>query len=106
MTQYDERTEWYEFNQETIDALLSDGSEADATYTIEHHMACKDFDRLERGITELTADFVILQGDGNYTAAKAFLDEYGNIDETAKAVIASMSDIPVDIQPIYKTVID
>ena len=65
-----------------------------------------NFDRLERGITELTADFVILQGDGNYTAAKAFLDEYGNIDETAKAVIASMSDIPVDIQPIYKTVID
>ena len=52
MTQYDERTEWYEFNQETIDALLTDGSEADATYTIEHHMACKDFERLEKAAVD------------------------------------------------------
>ncbi|MEC8229569.1 MAG: ribonuclease E inhibitor RraB, partial [Pseudomonadota bacterium] len=44
MTQFDERAEWYEFNQETIDALISDGSEADAKYTIEHHMACNNFD--------------------------------------------------------------
>ena len=34
MNQFDEREEWYAFNQETIDALLEDGSQADADYTI------------------------------------------------------------------------
>ncbi len=48
MNQIDEREEWYAFNQETIDALLEDGSEADADYTIEHHFASTNFDKLEK----------------------------------------------------------
>ncbi|MCW8091732.1 ribonuclease E inhibitor RraB [Alteromonas sp. ASW11-130] len=48
MNQIDEREEWYTFNQETIDALLEDGSEADADYTIEHHFASTNFDKLEK----------------------------------------------------------
>ena len=52
MTQYDEREEWYAFNQETIEALLEDGSEADADYTIEHHLASNDFDKLEKAAVD------------------------------------------------------
>ena len=52
MTQFDEREEWYEFNQETIDALLEDGSQADADYTIEHHFASTDFDVLEKAAVD------------------------------------------------------
>lgn len=52
MNQYDEREEWYDFNQETIDALLDDGSQADADYTIEHHFASIDFDVLEKAAVD------------------------------------------------------
>lgn len=60
-----------------------------------------DFAALEQGIRDLTRDIVILQGNGDYDAAKAFLDQNAVLDDHAKAVIASMTDIPVDIQPIY-----
>ena len=65
-----------------------------------------NFDTLAQAISDLTAKVVIIQGNGDYAAAKAFLDQYGQIDEKAKSVIASMSDIPVDIQPVYKDVIE
>ena len=43
----------------------------------------------------------MVQGDGDYDAAKSFLDDYGQLDSDAERIIASMTDIPVDIQPIY-----
>lgn len=48
----EERQEWYEFNQETIDALREDGSQMDATYTVEHHLASADFDALEKAAVD------------------------------------------------------
>lgn len=52
MSQFEEREEWYEFNAETIDALIEDGSQIDATYTIEHHLASADFDMLEKAAVD------------------------------------------------------
>lgn len=52
MTQFEEREEWYEFNQETIDALIEDGSQADAVYTLEHHLASSNFDILEKAAVD------------------------------------------------------
>ena len=60
-----------------------------------------DFDRLETAIGELTRDIVILQANGNYGAAKAFLAKYRHIDEHAKSRIAATQNLPVDIAPIY-----
>ncbi|MEE4207662.1 MAG: hypothetical protein V2I43_00155 [Parvularcula sp.] len=60
-----------------------------------------DFPTLERAIRDLTAKVVMLQGDGDYDAAGVFLDEYGVTDANVDRVIASMEDIPVDIQPVY-----
>lgn len=39
-------------NQEIVDAILADGSEPDAEYTIEHHFSATDFDRLEKAAVE------------------------------------------------------
>ena len=61
-----------------------------------------DFNALENAIRELTAKVVMIQGDGDYNAAGVFLDTYGVLDEDAERVIGTMTDIPVDIQPIYK----
>jgi len=43
----------------------------------------------------------MLQGDGNYDAAKAFLDAYVRQDGAAKTVLSRLDDIPYDIRPIY-----
>ncbi|MFT5276783.1 MAG: regulator of RNase E activity RraB [Glaciecola sp.] len=47
MSQHD-TNEWYEFNEETIEALTLDGSDISLPHTIEHHMAGNDFDALEK----------------------------------------------------------
>jgi hypothetical protein len=61
-----------------------------------------DFAKLEAAIAELTRAVVVLQGDGDYAAAKAFLDERARLDAPAQAVIDSLAAIPVDIQPVYR----
>lgn len=61
-----------------------------------------DFPKLEAAISSLTAEIVFVQGDGEYARAKAFLDRYGVLDDAAAAIIASLTEMPVDIQPIYK----
>ncbi|ROQ28516.1 dipeptidyl-peptidase 3 family protein [Gallaecimonas pentaromativorans] len=60
-----------------------------------------DFKKLESAITGLVHDVVVVQGDGNYAEAKAFLTQYGHIDDGVRHVNASLGDVPVDIQPIY-----
>jgi hypothetical protein len=60
-----------------------------------------DFAKLEDAISALTAEVVFVQGDGDYARAEAFLNKYAKLDAAAKSVIASLTDIPVDIQPIY-----
>ncbi|MBU1311708.1 ribonuclease E inhibitor RraB [Rheinheimera muenzenbergensis] len=44
---------WQEFTEDTIAALLEDGSDPDALYTIEHHFYDKDFAKLEKLAVEL-----------------------------------------------------
>ncbi|MBQ4890615.1 ribonuclease E inhibitor RraB [Shewanella sp. MMG014] len=39
-------------NREIIQALLDDGSQADAEYTIEHHFSSTNFDRLEKAAVD------------------------------------------------------
>lgn len=60
-----------------------------------------DFGKLEQAISDLTGKVVMIQGDGNYDAAKAFLDTYLPLDEAAKTVLNNLDDIPYDIRPIY-----
>lgn len=61
-----------------------------------------DYPKLELAISALTAEIVFVQGDGDYDRAAAFLEKYAVLDAPANAVIAALTDIPVDIQPVYK----
>ncbi len=61
-----------------------------------------DFAALEQAISDLTRDIIIVQGNGDYDAAAAFLEKYAKLDADAEAVIASLTDLPVDIQPVYQ----
>jgi len=60
-----------------------------------------DFVKLEQAISDLTGKIVRLQGNGNYEAVKAFLDEYLPLDAEAETVLGNLDDIPYDIRPIY-----
>ncbi len=52
MTSEQEKQEWYDFNQETIDALTEDGSDVSQPHTIEYHFASADFDVLEKAAVD------------------------------------------------------
>lgn len=58
-------------------------------------------DKMEAAVGALVAAIVKLQGDGDYEGVKAFYARYAVLDPEAKAVIATMTHIPVDIQPLY-----
>ncbi|WP_158970846.1 ribonuclease E inhibitor RraB [Paraglaciecola sp. L3A3] len=47
-----ELIEWYEFNQETVEALIEDGSDASQAHTIEYHFASADFEALEKAAVD------------------------------------------------------
>ena len=60
-----------------------------------------DFDKLAQAISDLTGKIVRLQFSGDYDAAKAFLDEYTQLDAAAVTVLGNLDDIPYDIDPLY-----
>ncbi len=70
-------------------------------FAVEDGKFMLDFAVLEQAISDLTRDVVIVQGDGDYDKAKAFLETYAKLDADAEAVIASLEYLPVDIQPVY-----
>ena len=57
--------------------------------------------KMESGIRDLLHDQLMLQARGDYEGTKAFFGQWAKLDANAEAVIAKMSDIPVDIEPVY-----
>ncbi len=62
-----------------------------------------DLTKIKAAVQDLARQFLVLEGDGNYDAVKAFKDKYGALDDITKAVIETLKDIPVDIAPIFRT---
>ncbi len=60
-----------------------------------------DDDAMAAGVRDLVHDLVVLQGNGDYAGMNAFFAAHARLDDHARAVIATMTAIPVDIQPIY-----
>lgn len=47
-----ELTEWREFTDEVITAMLADGTDKHAEYALEHHLVGADFDALEKVVID------------------------------------------------------
>ena len=60
-----------------------------------------DIPKMEVAMRDLVRDIVILQGNGDYAGAKAFMRTNAVLDANDKGVIGTMKDIPVDITPVY-----
>lgn len=87
MTEQEEKLEWYDFNSETIEALIEDGSNRDVVHTIEYHFAGSDFDALEKAAVDaFKAGFEV--GD----AEELMLDDGGTI-LCFDAVVERMLDV-------------
>lgn len=99
MTNVEEKQEWYDFNQETIDALIEDGSDANKAHTIEYHFASADFDILEKAAVDaFKAGFEV--GD----AEELMLDDGGTIF-CFDAVVERMLDIQLINQDTDKLLV-
>ncbi|GAA6184765.1 MULTISPECIES: ribonuclease E inhibitor RraB [Alteromonadaceae] len=87
MSNAEQKEEWYEFNQETVEALIEDGSNAELPHTIEYHFAHSDFDVLEKAAVDaFKAGFEV--GD----AEELMLDDGGTVF-CFDAVVERMLDI-------------
>lgn len=53
MANTEPQPDWPQFNSETIDALLADGSHPERPHTIEYHIAGRKFDDLEKAAVDL-----------------------------------------------------
>ncbi len=88
----DELEEWLTFNRETCHALLEDGSNPDATYSIEFHFSCTDFDRLEKAAVDAfkagfevgDAEELVLDDGGTVFCFDAVADRELDIDALDK----------------------
>ncbi|MFB0565706.1 MAG: peptidase [Candidatus Aminicenantaceae bacterium] len=60
-----------------------------------------DMSKIRDAVKELSQKLLILEGDGSYENAAEFIKRYGKEDETTKKIIDSLTDIPVDIEPIF-----
>ena len=57
--------------------------------------------RMDSGLRALLHVQLMLQASGDYAGAKAFFERWAHLDDNARAAIAAMEAIPVDIRPIY-----
>jgi hypothetical protein len=58
--------------------------------------------RFVGGVRDLARELLVLEGDGDYAKARAFIDRYGRMDEVTKGLIDALADIPVDIAPVFR----
>lgn len=91
-----ELAEWYEFNQETVAALIEDGSDNSQAHTIEYHFASVDFEALEKAAVDaFKAGFEV--GD----AEELELDDGGEVF-CFDAVVERMLDVSLIDQDTKK----
>ncbi len=58
--------------------------------------------KFKAAVESLTRDILMLEGDGDYAKARAFVDKYAVMTDQIKQTIARLVGIPVDIAPIFR----
>ena len=57
--------------------------------------------RIKDAVRKLTHDLLTLEAEGSYATAKAMLDKYSLIRPPMKGALDRLSNVPVDIEPIF-----
>ena len=59
-------------------------------------------DKFLNGVRDLCEELLTIQHSGDYERAGKLIDKYGKLPETLRKQLASMTDIPVDIEFVWK----
>ena len=60
-----------------------------------------DVETFEKAIEDLVAEICLIQAEGDYEAAGAFIQRYGGMAPSLAAGLAKLDGIPVDIEPLF-----
>ena len=60
-----------------------------------------NLDKMPAAVEAMTRDLLMLQAMGSYDAAAAFIEKYGAVGTDVQRMLDRMTDVPVDIEPIY-----
>jgi hypothetical protein len=60
-----------------------------------------NFDRMGEAAMSLTRELCILQAKGDYAAAEAFVNQWGNVPPEVDRIVGKLTAIPSDIAPDY-----
>jgi hypothetical protein len=61
------------------------------------------FDKIKSAVRDLDHDLLTLEATGDYAGAKRMLDELGVLRPSMRKALSNLTDIPVDIEPIFAT---
>jgi len=81
-----------------INRYLDEGA---ATIDAKSNKLLVNLPKLEASIGKLAHDIAVIQYEGDKTGAESLLKQYGGMTPTIKKLMADLSDIPVDVKPIY-----
>ena len=65
-----------------------------------------NFNKVKTAVRDLDHDLLTLEATGDYSGAKKMLDELGVVRPQLAAALGKLSDIPVDIEPLFRTAND
>lgn len=60
-----------------------------------------NFDKIYDAVRALANKILVIQGTGDYEGAKALLDKYAGESSSISALRDKLSDLPVDIRPVF-----
>jgi len=60
-----------------------------------------DFDKFRDGVKSLSTELLTIEATGDFNRATALLDKYGVVNPEITATNARLTDIPVDITPVF-----
>jgi hypothetical protein len=60
-----------------------------------------DFDKFRDGVKSLSTELLTIEATGDFNRATALLDKYGVVNAEITATNARLTDIPVDIMPVF-----
>jgi hypothetical protein len=59
--------------------------------------------KIKPAVAALTGEFMTLQSEGSYAKAKSLIDKLAVVRPEVKRALDKLTDVPVDIQPIFTT---
>ncbi len=60
-----------------------------------------NFETAKQGVRELARELLMLEAEGDYDGTTKFIEHYGVLDDNTEKVLESLTNIPVDIAPVF-----